>query len=63
MKITVVHNDTWDWCGIYVDGTLFREGHSLNEIDGLDASGILYTYIHNYKMDESGVLPYEEASL
>jgi hypothetical protein len=28
-KITYVQNDEGDWCGLYVDGSLEYEGHSM----------------------------------
>lgn len=35
--------DMGDWIGIYVDGRLVDEGHSLGEERTLDAVGIIYT--------------------
>jgi hypothetical protein len=39
-NIVIVHDNSGDWVGIYVDGKLVREGHSIQEEDVLDAIGI-----------------------
>ena len=39
-NIVIVHDNSGDWVGIYVDGKLVREDHSIQEEDVLDAIGI-----------------------
>ncbi len=39
MKITLVSNGD-DWAGLYVDGKLFTEGHSITARDLVNAAGI-----------------------
>jgi hypothetical protein len=43
-KITLVASDDGDWIGLYKDGVLEAEGHSLNERQVLEALGIPYEY-------------------
>lgn len=43
-QIVIVGNDDDDWEGLYVDGTLLREGHSLSVRDVLDALGVTHEH-------------------
>jgi hypothetical protein len=56
-KIDLVYGD--DWIGLYLDGKLVEEGHSLEPFHVLDALGIKHTY-HAADIDwlhEEGCLP------
>lgn len=48
-----------DWEGIYVDGELKYEGHSLDATDALYAVDIAFDYVETYVEDyEDGQLPF-----
>lgn len=61
-KITFVNADTGDWEGIYVDGVLLREDHSLAPDDVLSVLGIEYTE-HWVDMEDGSRLPRSLADL
>lgn len=48
--ITLVRDEGGDWIGLYIDGKLAMENHSLNENDMLRALGIGY---QSYEIDMS----------
>ena len=41
-KIDFVNSNDGDWCGLYVDGQLIAENHSLDPDDVLTHLGIAY---------------------
>jgi hypothetical protein len=44
MSIHIITSDQGDWVGLYRDGLLLTEGHSLNERDALRALDIDFTH-------------------
>lgn len=46
MKIDFVYDDEGDWVGMYVDGVLKVENHSLSERTVLEAAGIQANYYY-----------------
>jgi hypothetical protein len=40
MKVALVHSTDGDWIGLYIDGKLVMEDHSLQESEVLEAVGI-----------------------
>ncbi len=40
MEVMLVECESGDWIGMYVDGKLKEEGHSLRPTDVLDALGV-----------------------
>lgn len=56
-KVALVHGD--DWMGMYVDGKLVAQNHSLSPADILEALNISYTDYgaDNEWLDEKGTLP------
>ena len=57
MKVTFVSGD--DWQGLYIDGELKREGHSLAARDVLELLGVRCDYVtaDQQWLEESGDLP------
>lgn len=55
-EIVFVHGDDGDWEGIYVDGKLLREDHSLEPDDVLSVLGIDYE-VHWIDMEDGSRLP------
>lgn len=55
-KIAFVNSNDGDWEGIYVDGVLKREGHSLSPDDVLSVLGIEYD-THYIDMEDGDRLP------
>lgn len=43
-NLHIIRSDQGDWIGLYRDGKLLREGHSIPEDEVLDALGIEYGY-------------------
>ncbi len=46
IKITLVHSPDHDWVGLYVDGELKHEGHSINENEMLELLQPVYEFEH-----------------
>lgn len=55
--LTLVNNDEGDWEGLYRDGFLIREGHSLSAHHVLEAIGLKFENIYNVDLSELGCLP------
>lgn len=55
-KVTFVMNDEGDWVGLYIDGYLAYEGHSISETKMLELLDINYESFYNVKLDDR--LPY-----
>jgi hypothetical protein len=56
-EVVIVGGD--DWEGIYIDGKLVREGHSIDSDDVLEALGIDYVSrgVNQEWLEEMGSLP------
>jgi hypothetical protein len=61
-EIVFVHGDSGDWEGIYVDGKLLREDHSLDPDDVLSVLGIAYE-THWIDMEDGSRLPKDLSEL
>lgn len=57
MSVHFVSDVGGDWKGVYVDGVLVAEGHSLREEEVLDALDIDYTETHDWNGEDYGRLP------
>jgi hypothetical protein len=53
-KYALVSNDEGDWIGLYEDGKLLYEGHSIDESKMLDLLGIKYRHIGEIDCNEFG---------
>ncbi len=60
--ITIVSSEDGEWKGIYINGKLEYEGHSIEYFDILDALQISYTRkeVSNEWIDARGDLPENE---
>ena len=56
MKIDLVSDEQGDWIGIYVDGKLKSENHSLLPSDILEALNLKHNH---YEIPIDGSLPFE----
>lgn len=61
-KITLVYSEDHDWVGLYLDGKLATEGHSLNADQVLQQLGLKYQIKHmsNEWCEGHGRLPNKE---
>lgn len=55
-QVAYVTDVSGDWEGIYVDGKLVDESHSLDPRRVLEAIGVQFTH-HNTDLKDSGSLP------
>jgi hypothetical protein len=53
-RITIVRNDEGDWVGVYIDGELKYENHSIRNEELLDIIGIEYDSINDLNLDQYG---------
>jgi hypothetical protein len=58
-KLVMVSSSSGDWEGLYVDGVLFSEGHSLSSREVLSAAGIKLEEKNAAEgwLEEQGCLP------
>lgn len=55
--ITLVREVSGDWIGLYKDGELVMENHSLQEEDVLRAVDVEYAVIHDVDLSDGASLP------
>lgn len=55
-SITVVRDESGDWEGVYMNGQLLEEGHSIDGCQMLDALGISYGFRES-SLGDAGSLP------
>lgn len=48
MRVTLVHDDSGDWMGVYIDGALRYQGHSIEDSKLLELVGVDHTYVTSY---------------
>lgn len=63
MNILHIRSDQGDWEGLYVNGILVLEGHSLATADVLKAVGLHQQYESREIPMEGGRLPYRASEL
>lgn len=61
--ITIVKSETGEWMGLYRNGKLILENHSIDLDEGLRALGIDFLTIRSYDMRDDGTLPFNENDL
>lgn len=57
MKIDIVNSDEGDWTGLYVDGRLMCEGHSLSPREVIEALGFELNSSQSRYLADIGYLP------
>lgn len=62
MNVTLVRDEGGDWIGLYVDGVLKAEGHSLNEHEVLLSVGVQHDTVWR-DMSRGDRLPYKLSDL
>ena len=53
-EVALVSNDEGDWMGVYIDGRLVYENHSIDEDHLLDLLGIEYTRVTDVDCEQYG---------
>lgn len=61
--ITIVKAETGDWIGLYLNGRLVLENHSINLDEGLRVLGIDFLTVPEYDLKDDGQFPYNESDL